>query len=468
MVFSSEIFLFYFLPLALGVYYLLIKAPNTVRMTWLTVMSYVFYGWWRVDFTILMMVSTIIDYVCGLKVGNKETRWPRAWVLLSVVANLGLLAYFKYANFFVENFNIFAPGMGGTPIADWQKVVLPVGISFYTFQSMSYTIDIHRGHAKPVRNILELSAYVSLFPQLVAGPIVRYGTVHEQIRERTHTVKKFGTGARLFMIGFAKKMILADGVGMIADEVFARGDVGFYQAWLGAISYALQLYYDFSAYSDMAIGLGLMFGFSFPCNFNSPYKATSITDFWRRWHISLSSWLRDYLYIPLGGNKKGNVRTYINLMMTMLLGGLWHGAQWTFVIWGAYHGILLAIERLAGGRVLGSLPRSARIVWTFFLVVCGWVAFRAPDMSAAISIYRGMFGFNGLGTVMDGFWTTQKIYWWQLGTAFVLAFLAKNSWQMTHERETRLFDLLFVVPCFALAILMLMAAQHVPFLYYQF
>ncbi len=469
MVFSSEIFLFYFLPLVLGVYYLLIRASNTVRMSWLTLMSYTFYGWWRIDFTLLMLISTVIDYCCGKKVGNPATKRPKIWVLASMVSNLGLLAYFKYANFFVENYNsVIAPLVSADAISDWQRVVLPVGISFYTFQSMSYTIDIYRKQAKPVGNILELAAYVSLFPQLVAGPIVRYGTVHEQIKKRSHTLEKLGTGSRLFMMGFAKKMILADGVGIIADEVFGRSDPGFCQAWSGAIAYAFQLYYDFSAYSDMAIGLGLMFGFSFPCNFNSPYKATSITDFWRRWHISLSSWLRDYLYIPLGGSKRGSIRTYVNLMITMVLGGLWHGAQWTFIIWGTFHGLLLAIERIIQGRLLGGLPNFLRILWTFFLVVCGWVAFRAKDMDGAILMYKGMFGFNGWGSFSDGFWTTQNLCLWQFGSAIVLAFFAKNSWQLTHHRDSRLVDLVWVLPCFVLAVLMLLAAQHVPFLYYQF
>ncbi|MFT7616527.1 MAG: alginate O-acetyltransferase complex protein AlgI [Planctomycetota bacterium] len=469
MVFTSEIFLFYFLPLAIGVYFLLIKAPNSVRMGWLTLMSYVFYGWWRVDFIFLMMTSTIIDYICGLKVGKEKSRRPKLWLLFSITTNLGLLGYFKYANFIVANYNEFlVPNFGATEISNWERLVLPVGISFYTFQSMSYTIDIYRGHAKPVRNILDFSAYVALFPQLVAGPIVRYGAIFEQIVKRTHTLQKFGTGCRLFMMGFAKKMIIADGVGVIADEVFARGDAGFFQAWIGAFSYALQLYFDFSAYSDMAIGLGLIFGFSFPCNFNSPYKATSITDFWRRWHMTLSSWLRDYLYIPLGGNKLGSLRTYLNLMIVMLLGGLWHGAQWTFVIWGAIHGGFLAIERLCRGRVLGRLPERAKVIWTFLLVVCAWVVFRAPSMDAALAIFKGMFGLHGWGSVDDGYWVTQKIHTWQLIVGFVIVFAAKNSWQQTHERETRLWDLVVIIPCFLFALMMLMAAQHVPFLYYQF
>ena len=286
----------------------------------------------RPDFTLLILFSSIVDYTAGRRIAraHEEGRRGRPWLLFSVFTNLGLLGYFKYANFGIDTLNAILEANGAEPLS-WTRVVLPVGISFYTFQTMSYTIDLYRGHVKPAQNFIDFLCYVSMFPQLVAGPIVRYITVEEQLRERRHTFAKFFQGVLAFEIGLAKKILIADVVAGMADSAFSSSHMGVLDAWLGVSAYAFQIYFDFSGYSDMAIGLGLMFGFRFPINFNRPYISTSITVFWRRWHISLSTWLRDYLYISLGGNRKGRIRTYFNLAATMFLGGLWHGAAWTFI-----------------------------------------------------------------------------------------------------------------------------------------
>jgi len=399
-VFSSHIFIFYFLPLALLLYY---AAPRALKHLMLTLVSYVFYGWWNPWFTLLMLGSTVIDYACGRLItaeGATERR-RKSGMILSVVSNLSILAFFKYTTFIAGNVSAAATLFGLGPLAlpeFFYHIVLPVGISFYTFQSMSYSIDLYRGHAVPARNFVDFACYVSMFPQLVAGPIVRYGSVADQLREREHTVETFVAGFTRFNFGFAKKIILANPMGAIADACFGAGEGALTApvAWLGVTAYAFQIYYDFSAYSDMAIGLGKMFGFHFPENFDSPYKSKSITEFWRRWHISLSSFLRDYLYIPLGGNRLGPARTYINLMLVMLIGGLWHGAQWTFIVWGAIHGGMLALERLLGkDSWQARLPGALRVAVTFGIVLITWVFFRSENFEVAARYLGAMFGAGG-------------------------------------------------------------------------
>ena len=312
-VFSSYVFLFAFLPLVLGAYY---AAPRALRSAVLTLASYLFYGWWRLDFAALMLISTAVDFTCARRMHGAPIAVRRRYLGLSLAVNLGLLGYFKYAEFGVETLNalLSAAGLGELP---GLRVVLPIGISFYTFQTLSYTIDVYRGHARPQERLLDFAAYVALFPQLVAGPIVRYGTVADQLRGRSHTLPKFAEGVLYFQLGLAKKVLLADSLAPLADRAFAGSaagaEIGAAAAWLGAAAYAFQLYFDFSGYSDMALGLGRMFGLVYPPNFASPYRSGSITEFWRHWHVSLSSWLRDYLYVPLGGNRRGPGRTQLNL-----------------------------------------------------------------------------------------------------------------------------------------------------------
>jgi len=406
LVFSSQLFLFYFLPFALGLYYL---APRKARHLVLTIISYLFYGWANPAFMILMLFSTLVDYVCGLVISGRMPalgfigrnddekavqRRRKGALLVSIVTNLSLLGFFKYFNFGVENYDAITRliGLPGLSLDLAFRVTLPLGISFYTFQSMSYTIDVYRGHAAAITRLIDFACYVSMFPQLVAGPIIRFSEVAAQLQQRSHTMEKFSRGVALFSIGMMKKIVLANPCGKIADLAFGTQGIGVVDSWYGVIAYAFQIYFDFSAYSDMAIGLGLMLGFVFPKNFDSPYLSKSITEFWRRWHISLSSWLRDYLYLPLGGNRKGKLRTYINLYLVMLLGGLWHGASWNFVIWGALHGSVLSIERAFGKDALyRRLPESVKIALTFGIVLISWVFFRARTISEAFAYLGGMF-----------------------------------------------------------------------------
>ncbi|HMS18650.1 MAG TPA: MBOAT family O-acyltransferase, partial [Planctomycetota bacterium] len=360
MQFASYVFLFYFLPGFLLLYAAIGPAtknfvdPRRARSFVIAVASYIFYGWWRPDFVWLMMVSSLVDFVAGIRIGKAKEQGGRGkvWLLLSLATNLGLLGYFKYANFGIAAFNDLAATIGIGGVENWSPVILPIGISFFTFQTMSYTIDVYRGVVDPlpVRRIVDFLCYVSMFPQLVAGPIIRYKELEVELRDRTHSLDLVYKGILLLQCGLAKKILIADPLHTVSEAAFSGQALGFVDAWTGAFAFTFQLYFDFSGYSDMAIGLGLMLGFHFPVNFNSPYKSDSITDFWRRWHISLSSWLRDYLYVPLGGNRKGPVRTAINLMITMLLGGFWHGANWTFVIWGFLHGLALAVERWLESR----------------------------------------------------------------------------------------------------------------------
>jgi len=397
MVFTSFVFLCWFLPLFLGVYYAL---PRRGKNLWLTCASYAFYGWWRPHYVILMFASTLLNWYCARRMGAADAaglRSRKVWLIASLILNLGMLAWFKYANLFVDSYNDLRAAMGTEAMA-WEKVLLPIGISFFTFQSMSYTIDVYFGRVRPIRSIADLACYVAMFPQLVAGPIVRYHSIAAQLQERHTSLAAVSNGCLLFMFGFAKKVLIADQVAPLADVAFGAEELGLLAAWTGVLAYAIQIYFDFSGYSDMAIGLGLMLGFTFPRNFDSPYRSCSITEFWRRWHISLSSWLRDYLYIPLGGSRRGASRTYFALMMTMLLGGLWHGAAWTFVLWGGYQGLFLVLERLLGKRAIyAGLPRPVQMVLTFVIVMFGWAIFRADGMAELGRVLTGMCGGAGVG-----------------------------------------------------------------------
>ena len=459
MVFASFVFLFWFLPAFLSVYLLL---PLRWRNLWITLGSFVFYGWWRPQYVLLMLVSVAIDYAAARLMGDRETgRNRKRWLLVSIVSNLGLLGWFKYANLLAATWNGVAPW----PIA-WEEVLLPVGISFFTFQSMSYTIDVYRGEVKPVRSFLDLLCFVSMFPQLVAGPIVRYRDVAAQLHERRVDLLRLSDGLMLFALGFAKKVLIADRVAPLADAVFAQPAPGLLEAWSGALAYTVQIYFDFSGYSDMAIGLGLMLGFSFPSNFLSPYRAHSITEFWRRWHVSLSTWLRDYLYVPLGGNRLGGLRTYANLATTMLLGGLWHGAQWTFLLWGAWQGLWLIVERRLGKTSpYGRLPLAVQVLATFVLVVFGWVIFRADGVGQIGALWAGMVGAHGLGQVPAMGQAAPLVY-----TALVVGMLVAFALPRSEQLVQRFHPLVMLAGfvAFLAAVGQLLASDFVPFLYFRF
>jgi alginate O-acetyltransferase complex protein AlgI len=406
-VFSSIIFLFLFLPLVLLIYHLL---PKRVRNVFLLLVSLLFYFWGEQWLVWIVLASTLIDYFCGLLIsgalsgkppklldqGGMRTRPQRTGLVISLVSNLGFLGYFKYANFFVETIRntLSAIGLSDTLLADFSEIALPLGISFYTFQSMSYTIDVYRGNVKATRNLLNFACYVTMFPQLVAGPIVRYRDIELQLLNHSVKLSDAAFGIKRFLYGLAKKVLIANTMAQVADKVFAlpAAELAGSVAWLGVICYALQIYFDFSGYSDMAIGLGHMFGFTFLENFNYPYAADSMKDFWRRWHISLSTWFRDYLYIPLGGNRRGPWRLYFNLLITFVLCGFWHGASWNFIVWGLFHGCFLILERLGLSNLLHRLPRLLRHGYVVLVVLISWVFFRAEAMGHAGQMLSAMFG----------------------------------------------------------------------------
>lgn len=395
MVFSSETFLFLFLPLFLVVYYL---TPTRGKSLVILFASYLFYGWWRFDFLLLLFFTTLWAFGIGLLIRNNiGTQRAQMWCTIGVIGCLGVLGVFKYLNFFIDSLadlvGTDAAGLG----VHW-RLILPIGVSFYVFHSISYLVDVTRRDADATLNFFDFAAFIALFPQLVAGPILRFKDLADQFRHRTHSLQMFADGTALFIIGLGKKVILADSVAPIADLAFSTPDPSLALAWLGSIAYMMQLYFDFSGYSDMAMGLGLMMGFHFRANFNMPYISRSITEFWRRWHISLSVWLRDYLYIPLGGNRISEGRTYINLALVMVLGGLWHGANGTFLAWGIWHGAWLALERRTGWA---NRTSTVGLFQTLIIVLIGWVAFRSATMGQAMDVYAGMVGLHGIAIPLD-------------------------------------------------------------------
>jgi len=466
MVFTSYIFVFYFLPVVLLVYYLFPFRRNL----FLLLASYAFYGWWNPWFVSLMLLSTIIDFVCGLAIETAAARSSRrkAWLVVSVISNLTLLGFFKYFVFLEGNLNCLLDALGA-PVLTPLQIILPVGISFYTFQSMSYTIDVYRGELKATRSFLDFACFVSLFPQLIAGPIVRYSTVADQLVHRTHTLEKFSNGVALFILGFSKKVLLANSIGSAADAAFAAEAPYAYDAWFGITAYAFQIYFDFSGYSDMAVGLGRMLGFEFCRNFNAPYFADSITEFWRRWHISLSTFLRDYLYYPLGGNRKGSRRTYVNLAIVMLLGGLWHGANWVFVAWGAYHGALLIVERWLGKRSLyAALPRPFRTALTFVLILFSWMLFRSPTLHDAINYFSAMFAVsepNGAAALLSATLYTRE-HLFAMGVCALVTWCPIQAFDWARNITWAKTILLAVL--FGLALMTMLVQAFNPFLYFQF
>jgi len=466
MLFNSYEFLFLLLPIALAGYFLLL--PKAWRHGWLALCSFVFYGWWDYRYCGLLLAAICIDYFAGGRIAaTPDPKRKKRWLLLSICGDMGMLGFFKYYDLGAGTANALAQALGAEPGAlPLLHLVLPVGISFYTFQSMSYSIDVYRGRARPARSFIDFACYVSLFPQLVAGPIVRYHELDEQLRGRVHSWAKAGAGIVLFVLGLAKKVLLADAVAPMADWGFSQASIGFAGAWSSLAAYTCQIYFDFSGYSDMAVGLGLLLGFQFPQNFNSPYKSASISEFWTRWHISLSSWLRDYLYISLGGNRKGPLRTYANLFLTMLLGGLWHGANWTFVLWGAYHGSLLALERMNGKRgFLWRLPRPVQIAFTFALAMFGWVLFRAPTLAEAGRMFKGLFGLGGWGAAFPA-GDAGLLNWGALLFCLMVVFAARNTWEIRWRPGVRLA--LGMALLFVLCVAVFLVNTSSPFLYFQF
>ena len=405
MVFSSNIFLFFFLPIFLIAYFV---TPQKFRNYTLLLFSLIFYAYGAPDFVFLLVGECIINYflVRGMT-KTEKTGTKKLLCALSIVMALGLLLYFKYANFFMENLNVILGWAHHEPVS-WMKVALPIGISFFTFQSITYTIDVYRGTTPPSQKLTDYVLYIMMFPQLIAGPIVNYNSVAAQLVSRTSTMEDRVVGFYRFVIGLGKKVLIANTLAAYADQVFGMNysDLATGTAWIGILSYTFQIYFDFSGYSDMAIGLGKMMGFRFPENFNDPYTSRSVTEFWKRWHMTLGNFIMNYLYIPLGGNRKGKGRMYFNLWLCFLLSGLWHGASWNFVLWGAFHGLFICADKLFLKNALKKIGIIPSVIITFFLVAMGWVLFRVDTASDAGGFYQALFSFkDGLTVVGDSqFW----------------------------------------------------------------
>ena len=417
MVFSSNIFLFFFLPIFLIAYFV---TPQKFRNYTLLLFSLVFYAYGAPDFVFLLVGECIINYfiVRGMAKSEK-TSTKKLLCALSTILALGLLLYFKYANFFMENLNAILGWMHHEPV-EWMKVALPIGISFFTFQSITYTIDVYRGTTPPSQKLTDYVLYIMMFPQLIAGPIVNYNSVAAQLLERTSTMEDRVVGFYRFIIGLGKKVLIANTMAAYADQVFAMNyaDLATGTAWIGILSYTFQIYFDFSGYSDMAIGLGKMMGFRFPENFNDPYTSRSVTEFWKRWHMTLGNFIMNYLYIPLGGNRKGKGRMYLNLWLCFLLSGLWHGASWTFVLWGAFHGLFICADKLFLKDLLKKAGKWPAVILTFFVVNMGWVLFRVDTAADAGGFYSALFAFKGGETVFS-----DAMFWFTFGLAILFSFL---------------------------------------------
>ncbi|MDO4380192.1 MAG: MBOAT family protein [Clostridia bacterium] len=464
MVFSSLTFLLWFLPCVLIVYF---AVPNRFKNTVLFLFSLLFYAWGEPVYVGLMVFSTVLDYCCGRAV-DKYRGTPKAKIglLVSVIVNLSLLCLFKYTDFLIGTVNsVFGIGI---PLLN---LPLPIGISFYTFQTMSYTIDVYRGDAKVQKNIISFGAYVSLFPQLIAGPIVRYQTIADQIDERTHSFDKFGEGVKRFVCGLGKKVLLANNIGILWSEISKESSLTVLSAWLGIIAFSFQIYFDFSGYSDMAIGLGKMFGFDFPENFDYPYISKSITEFWRRWHISMGTWFRDYVYIPLGGNRKGLAIQLRNIAVVWLLTGFWHGASWNYVLWGVFYGVILIIEKFFLLEKLKKTPAFVCHIYSLLCVAVGWVLFAFEDFGAGIEYLKAMFG-------QAVFCDSSALY--RLLSYFPLLLLCsvaatpfgKKLYQKLNEKRGEGFmaaaDITGAAAVAVLSVTYLISGSYNPFLYFRF
>ncbi len=466
MLFNSYEFMLLFLPIVLAAWWALGRWPS-LRLAMLVAASYLFYGWWNWHFTALLAFSTVLDWQVGRWIERSQNARDRfAFLMISVVVNLGVLAYFKYTGFLATALNdVLSALRFGTAISVPQ-IILPVGISFYTFQTLTYSIDLYRGQVKTAKSLLHFAAYVSMFPQLIAGPIVRYSDVEDQLRELPLRPEwdKVAKGIWFFVIGMSQKVLVADTIARTVTPLLEHcDDLQFTGAWLALLGYAGQLYFDFAGYSNMAVGLGYMMGLSFPQNFNSPYQAANIQDFWRRWHMTLSSFLRDYLYIPLGGNRGGTLLSYRNLMIVMVLGGLWHGAGWTFLCWGAFHGCLLVGYACYHKTISYRLPNPVGIGLTFLCVLIGWLFFRSTDLSMAHQWLTALVGLRGIESDL-GRSILVSLGGISIGAATLFCWLAPNVWNF----EPRLDWRTSVVMAGLLWICILRFDAESPFLYFQF
>lgn len=466
MLFSSIVFLFTFLPITLLLYYLV---PKQAKNAVLLFVSLIFYGWGEPVYIFLMILSILFNYFSGLdialKAGNK--RASRKSLIFTVAVNLGILGFFKYYGFVIESLNGVLPFQ-----IPYRELALPIGISFYTFQTLSYIIDVYWGNVEVQVNLIDFGAYVTMFPQLIAGPIVQYADVERQLRKRKESLAKFGNGVHLFIVGLAKKVLLANTIGAVYEEVAVMNSMSVVTAWLGCLAFTFQIYFDFSGYSDMAVGLGKMFGLEFLQNFNYPYISKSVTEFWRRWHMSLGSWFREYVYIPLGGNRVPMGRHLLNLLIVWFLTGLWHGASWNFIAWGLYYGVILIVEKYVTGKWLEKLPEGICICYNMVLVMIGWVLFFSPNLGSALTYLGQMFGIGAAGIVdrqavylIVGNWLLWLMA--MIGSTPVMGRLGKV---LFHENEKSWIGMGVVVyvGMFLLSIAYLVTETYNPFLYFRF
>ena len=453
MVFSSLNFLFIFLPITLLLYY--ICKDITWKNVILLIASLVFYAWGEPVYILLMVISIFFNYLIGKVI--EQSSHPKATLVFGIIINILILGYFKYSGMIVDTINSIA----GLSIHKWE-LALPVGISFYTFQAMSYIIDVYRKDSKAQQKILPFAVYITMFPQLIAGPIVRYEDIERQLTVRRFSGNDFSNGVLTFIKGLAQKVILANCIGAVHTEILGMTDRGAVVAWIGAIAYTLQIFNDFAGYSNMAIGLGKMLGFTFPKNFDRPYASTSVTEFWRRWHISLSTWFKEYLYIPLGGNRKGKFRQIINLLIVWSLTGLWHGAACNFVAWGLYYGILLILEKFVLNKLRAKLPKAVNWLTTFIIVIIGWVFFFSSSFSGAVNYLGTMFGANGFATSDTLFYLFGYIIIMALGMVPEVVSFDDNG------KKPAAIKWIACILLFILSVAFLVSESYNPFLYFRF
>ena len=461
MLFSSIPFLYYFLPIVVLVYFCL---PRVVKNGWLLLSSLVFYGWGEPKYVFLMIATIVLFYGCGLGIGYaKKQGWKKLWLTLSVVISLGLLAVFKYADFFVENFNA-ATGLS-VPLL---RLALPIGISFYTFQCLSYTIDVYRGNARVQKNPVSFGAYVVLFPQLIAGPIVRYVDVARELESRTHSWNDVALGLRRFIMGLSKKILIADGFALLLNLFRQSNEPSVLFHWMYAVGFMLNIYFDFSGYSDMAIGLGRVFGFRFIENFDYPYLSKSVTEFWRRWHMSLGSWFRDYVYIPMGGNRVKKLRWVFNILVVWMLTGFWHGAAWNFILWGLMFAVLLLIEKWV--PALQKLPGFFRHLYVLVLVCVSFVLFNATTLSQAGADLAGMFGFAGIPLVSSHalYYLRSYAVLFLLGIVGATPVVKKAGLRISQTKVGAILEPLVLILLLILCTAALVDGSFSPFLYFRF
>ena len=466
MVFSSTIFLCVYLPLVLLGYYI---CPKKGKNLFLLIVSLIFYAWGEPKYVFLMIFSILVNYVFGLLMDKHRENKKRLKLMLviSIIIDLGLLSVFKYTDFIITNINsVFGAGF------DLLNIALPIGISFYTFQAMSYTIDVYRDDVRVQRNLIDFGMYITMFPQLIAGPIVRYSDVQDQLAVRNVTTADFSEGIMRFVVGLGKKVLLANQMGAVWTQIYALGgDISALMAWTGAAAYTFQIYFDFSGYSDMAIGLGRMFGFKFPENFRYPYESVSITDFWRRWHITLSTWFKEYLYIPLGGNRRGLARQALNLLIVWTLTGFWHGAGWNFVMWGLYYFAILFIEKLFLLKALDKLPRLFRHAYALLLIVIGWVIFASDDVSVMLPYLGSMFGANGALGGMDVYTLLTRaalmVICCVASTELPRRLFVTAAGKM-NEKAAFTVKSVLTLALLALSVVFLIGDSYNPFLYFRF